>query len=485
MMSDAGESTQGRPEPGSGTPSGSGAGAGAGTDAGAGSAANSTGWLRRTIGLRELVFFGLVFIGPAAAVGVFGTLDARSGGAVALVYVVATIVMAFTAVSYMRMSREVPRAGTVFAYASAGISRPAGFVAGWMILLDYLFIPSVAYLFTGIALNSIFPAIPVWVFVGVAVVLTTGLNLAGVKVASRVITTVVLVEVAVLALVLVLGIAHLAQHGPTRDWLSPLTGVDAFSLTAVLAAVSVAVLSYLGFDSLATFSEEAKGGPRIVGRATLICLVLTGVFFVAQTWVGSLLSPLTPADLQADPSLEGAAYYSAVDSTLGGWVHWLLALAKAVGAAFSAMIGQAAGSRILMDMGRQRQVPKFLAEVAPRTGVPWKGILVAAAGNIVVAGWAASRADGLDQLTSIVNVGALTAFVFVQASVVGYFLVKRLGSEKPSWLNHGVIPVIGALLLLAVLISANPLALLIGAIWLAIGIVVYLVQKRRAALLRA
>lgn len=438
-----------------------------------------TGQLRRTIGLSELVFFGLVFIGPAAAVGVFGTLDARSGGAVALVYIVATIVMTFTAVSYMRMSREVPRAGTVFAYASAGIGKPAGFIAGWMILLDYLFIPSVAYLFTGIALNSIFPALPVWVFVAVAVVLTTGLNLAGVKIASRVITGVVLAEVAVLALVLVLGIAYLVSHGPTRGWLTPLTGVDAFSMTAVLAAVSVAVLSYLGFDSLATFSEEAKGGPRIVGRATLICLILAGVLFVAQTWVGSLLSPLSPADLQADPSLEGAAYYNAVDATVGPWLHWLLALAKAVGAAFSAMIGQAAGSRILMDMGRARQVPKFLAEVAPRTGVPWKGILVAAGGNVIVAGWAATRADGLDQLTSIVNVGALSASVLLQASVVGFFLIRKQGSEAPDRFKHGVVPIIGAGLLIAVLVSANPLALLIGGIWLLIGIAVFAVNNRR------
>lgn len=444
-----------------------------------------SGELRRSIGLTELIFIGLVFIGPAAAVGVFGTLDARSGGAVALVYIVATIVMSFTAVSYMRMSREIPRAGTVFAYASAGIGKRAGFVAGWMILLDYLFIPSVAYLFTGIALNSIFPSIPVWLFTGVAVIVTTGLNLAGVKIASRVITIVVLVEVVVLGLVLVLGIGYLMANGPSRDWLSPLTGVGAFSITAVFAAVSVAVLSYLGFDSLATFAEEAKGGPRIVGRATLLCLIVAGVFFVAQTWIGSLLSPTTPAELQADPALEGAAYYSAVDATLGTWVHWLLALAKAVGAAFSAMIGQAAGSRILMDMGRNGQVPKFLGEVSEKTGVPWKGILVAAVGNVIVAGWATTRADGLDQLTSIVNVGALTAFIFVQASVVGYFLVKRRGQETPSWFTHGVIPVVGAALLAIVLVSANPLALLIGAIWLVIGVVVYLVQNRKRVQTRA
>lgn len=444
-------------------------------------AAGKAGELRRSIGLTELVFIGLVFIGPAAAVGVFGTLDANSGGAVALVYVVATIVMSFTAVSYMRMSREIPRAGTVFAYASAGIGPRAGFTAGWMILLDYLFIPSVAYLFTGIALNSIFPSIPVWLFTGIAVILTTGLNLAGVKIASRVITLVVLIEVLVLGLVLVLGIFYLAANGPSRDWLSPLTGVGAFSITAVLAAVSVAVLSYLGFDSLATFAEEAKGGPRIVGRATLVCLVLAGVFFVAQTWVGSLLSPVSPAELQAHPELEGAAYYDAVDATLGTWVQWLLALAKAVGAAFSAMIGQAAGSRILMDMARNGQVPKFLGQVSPRTGVPWKGILVAAVGNVIVAGWATTRADGLDQLTSIVNVGALSAFIFVQASVVGYFLVKRRGEEAPSWLKHGLIPIVGAVLLAIVLVSANPLALIIGAVWLAIGVVVYLVRNRRRA----
>src|SRR5699024_7440055 len=191
------------------------------------------------------------------------------------------------------------------------------------------------------------------------------------------------------------------------------------------------------------------------------------------------LPPLAREQLRADPSLEGAAYYDAVDSTLGAWMHWLLALAKAVGAAFSAMIGQAAGSRILMDMGRSRQVPKFLAEVAPKTGVPWKGILVAAGGNVFVAGWAATRADGLDQLTSIVNVGALTAFIFLQASVVGYFLVKKQGSETPNWFNHAVIPVIGAGLLIAVLVSANPLALVIGAIWLVIGIAVFAVHNRR------
>lgn len=443
--------------------------------------APTAGSLRRSISLGQLVFFGLVFIGPAAAVGIFGTLDAKSGGAVATVYVVATLVMAFTASSYMRMSREIPRAGSVFAYAGEGIGPRAGYVSGWMILLDYLLIPSVAYMFTGIALNSLFPSIPIWVFVAVAVMATTALNLSGVQVASKVITAVVLLEVAVLLVVLVCGTYVLATAGPTRDWLSPFTGVGGFSLAAVLAAVSVAVLSYLGFDALATFAEETKGTVRLVGKATLLCLITAGVLFVAQTYVGALLSTTTPAQLAADPSLEGAAYYTAVEGSIGEWLHWLLALSKAAGAAFAAMVGQGAGSRIIMDMARERRLPHALARVSERTGVPTRSILITAVGNIVVAVWAATRADGLDILSSIVNVGALTAFILLHVSVIGYYLVKQKAAVQGAWFNHGIIPAVGAVLLGIVLASATHLALIVGLVWFGVGLLVAFVAHRQPA----
>jgi amino acid transporter len=441
--------------------------------------APDTGTLRRSISLGQLIFFGLVFIGPAAAVGIFGTLDAKSSGAVATVYVIATLIMGFTALSYMRMSREVPRAGSVFAYAGAGIGPRAGYVSGWMILLDYLLIPSVAYMFTGIALNSLFPAVPIWAFVAVAVLATTALNLAGVQVASKVITGVVLLEVLVLLVVLVFGVWVLASHGPTRPWLSPFTGIGGFSITAVLAAVSVAVLSFLGFDALATFAEEAKGGVRMVGRATMLCLAVAGVLFVAQSYVGALLSPTTPAELAANPGLEGAAYYTAVETSIGPWLHWLLALSKAAGAAFAAMVGQGAGSRIIMDMARERRLPRALATVSARTGVPVRSILLAASGNIIVAVWAATRGDGLDILSSAVNVGAMTAFILLHASVIGYFLVKKLGPGPGNWFLHGAVPAVGAAFLVVVLASATPVALTAGLIWFVLGLAVAAIMFRR------
>lgn len=88
--------------------------------------------LSRSLSPRDLVVYGLLFIGPMAPVGVYGVLDAKSVGAVAAVYAVATVAMGFTAFSYARMSREIPNAGSVFAYASAGLGRPPdSWRAGW------------------------------------------------------------------------------------------------------------------------------------------------------------------------------------------------------------------------------------------------------------------------------------------------------------------------------------------------------------------
>lgn len=435
--------------------------------------------LRREIGFASLVSYGLVFIGPAAAVGVFGTLDAASGGVVPIVYLVATLAMALTAASYATMSALIPNAGSVFAYAKAGIGRRTGHMGGWMVLLDYLLIPSVAYLFTGIALHSIFPAVPIWLFVTVAVGLTTALNLAGVSVTAKVSLAVVLVEIAVLLVVLAGGVGVLAAGGRVRGWLEPFTGgASGLEPQMVLGAVSIAVLSYLGFDALATFAEETRGGSRTVGRATLVCLVIAGALFMLQTYIGALLSPASTAQLQADPSLQGDAYYRMVDETMGPVLHTMLALAKAVGAMFSALVGQAAGSRVLMAMGRDGALPAVLSTISPRTGVPIVGTLVAASGNVIVSIWAATRPDGLDTVVSIVDVGALVGFILVHAAVIGYVLVRGQGTER-SIVRHGAVPMVGIIVLLLVLLNASSSALIIGGVWAVLGVVVMLLRPAR------
>lgn len=438
----------------------------------------SSSELKRSLSMSQLIFMGLVFIGPLAPIGIFGTLDAKSNGAVATVYLVATFALALTGSSYMRMSREVPRAGSVFAYANAGIGPRTGYIAGWMILLDYVLVPSIAFMIAGIAINSLFPAIPLWLIVTVAIVIGTGLNLAGISIASRVITFVVILEIIALAIYLVAGIYVLITVGPNRDWLSPFTGVNGTTIGAVLAAVSVAVLSFIGFDSLATFSEETKGGHHVVGRATLICLVIAGILFVSQTYVASLLSNLSPDQIRADPSLEGLAFYKAIDVSIGAWAHWMMALIKGIGMAFCAMVGQAAGARIILDMSRSGQLPTALSKVSSKRQVPSLAIIVVAICSIGVSLWTSTRADGLDLLSSLVNMGALVAFVLLHASVIGYYLVRQKASVRGHWFSHGVIPAVGALMFVFVIIAANPLAQIVAVIWLAVGLI-YAIATRQ------
>ncbi|WP_328887309.1 APC family permease [Streptomyces sp. NBC_00316] len=431
--------------------------------------------LRRTLGFRDLVVYGLLFIAPMAPVGVFGTLDAKSDGAVALVYVAATVVMAFTAFSYAQMVRVAPQAGSVFAYARKGLGEGPGFVAGWMAMLDYLLIPAVAYLFSGIALNALVPEISRWVWTALAVVVTTLLNLWGVRAAARVGFAVLAMEIVVLAVFLVSAAVVLVRDGAQRGWWTPFTGDSGFSLEAVLGAVSVAVLSYLGFDAIASFAEEVTGGSEKVARAVLFCLVLAGVLFVAQGYLAALLEPMTSAELAAEPARQGSAFYDTVDSAVGTWLHDLVALSKAIGAAFAALAGQAAAGRLLFAMAREQRLPSLLARVDPRSGVPRTAILIAAAVTLVAAVWAARRDDGLDHLVSVVDVGALTAFVLLHASVIGWFAVRRMNGP-PSWWRHVLVPVVGAGVLVAVILAATTSAQVVGVCWLGVGLVVLALQ---------
>lgn len=438
--------------------------------------------LNKSMRFRDLMILGLLFIGPAAPVGLFGVLDAISDGAIALVYLVATIMMAFTAYSYAKMAKELPHAGSVYAYCSAGITPHAGFLVGWLLLLDYLFIPAVAYLFSGISLNAIMPQIPVWLWTTLAVIMTTLLNLVGIKKSAKITLFILILEIIIIAAVIIVGITILLKEGMKRDWFEPFVGGALFSWSHLFSAVSIAVLSYLGFDAIATFAEENKGDRTLVGKAIMACLILAGLLFVMQTYIGALLSPYSPDDLRQNPQLQGKAYYDMVNQQLSLWLGWSLGLMKAIGAAFAAMVGQAAASRLLFSMARDKRLPSVLASVNKKSGVPMVAILFAAGFNLCLAAIAANRVNGLPTLVSFVDVGALTAFIMLHISVIGYFKFKRKQTGIKSALFDVIIPTIGIAVLLPVLLHIDNDAKIVGLIWLLVGSVILYVNKRQSNL---
>jgi amino acid transporter len=430
--------------------------------------------LRRSLSFRDLLVYGLLFIGPLAPVGVFGVIDARTDGAVATVYLAATAAMALTAWSYATMASVVPHAGSVFAYATRGLGTTVGFLAGWLALLDYLLIPSVAYLFSGIALHALAPSVPAWVFTTVAFVVTTALNFAGVRVAARVGWVVLVLEVLVLALFLVGAAVVVVTDGPARPWSSPFVAFDGLSASHVMGAVSVAVLSYLGFDAIAGFAEETTGTSGTVGRAITVCLVISGALFVLQTMLGAWLSPWTPSTLADAPARQGTAFYAMVRSLPLPGLATAMALTKAIGPAFAAMAAQAAAARLLFGMARDGRLPAALATVSSETGTPQRALTATAGLTLLVSVVAARRDDGLAQLVSLVDVGALAAFALLHASVIGFFVHRRLAPWGPA---HIVIPLLGLAVTGWVLVEASPFAQTLGLVWGGTGLLVALGRR--------
>jgi amino acid transporter len=424
--------------------------------------------LKRSLTFTDLLVYGLIFMVPIAPFGIFGGVFQASGGMVALAYAIGGLAMAFTAVSYSQMSRAFPMAGSVYTYAGRGIAQPVGFIAGWMILLDYVLVPALLYLIAAIAMNSIYPSVPVLVWLIGFVVLNTVVNYFGIEFTARVNKIMLVGELIVLAIFLVIGVVALASGEGRGFDFSPIYNSDTFSLKLVLGAVSIAVLSFLGFDGISTLAEENKESARSIGKSMIAALALAGVLFIVQTWVAALLVP-NPERLIAEGDAAGTAFYDAAGVAGGAWLATLTAVATAIAWGFAnSLVAQAATSRLLFAMARDRQLPSFLAKVHPTRRVPVNATLVVAGISLVLGWYMTTRDDGITLLSTLVNFGALTAFLILHVSVVVHFIVRQKSTDY--W-RHLAVPVLGFAILLAVIINAQVAAQRLGFTWLAIGLV--------------
>ena len=98
--------------------------------------------LRRGLTLKDVILYGVLFMVIIAPQSIYGEIQQESGGMTPLVYIIGFIAISFTAMGYMHMSKRFPIAGSVYSYVQRGINPHVGFVAGWLILLDYIFVPS-------------------------------------------------------------------------------------------------------------------------------------------------------------------------------------------------------------------------------------------------------------------------------------------------------------------------------------------------------
>src|SRR3984957_9873641 len=248
--------------------------------------------LRRSLGYWDLVLYGLPYIAPFAPLTTLGFVWKESNGLIVLAYALGGVCIYFTARSYAMMTEVLPSAGSVYGFARHSLGKFPGFIAGWMILLDYLLIPAFVYVLVAVALQTLIPGVDRGVWIVLLAVVTTAVNWFGISVTARANFVAVALQVLVLVgFVLLAVFALYSGKGNGALTLKPLFDPAAFDAGKVFGATSICVMSFLGFDAVSTLAEEVKGGDRrVVGRAIIAVLMLSATFFVAVTWVlGNLL----------------------------------------------------------------------------------------------------------------------------------------------------------------------------------------------------
>lgn len=429
--------------------------------------------LKRSLSLTDLLAYGLVFITPIAPVAVFGIVFNASHGMVPLVYIIGLVAMVFTALAYMAMAKAFPVAGSIYAYATRSLGSTAGFFAGWAILLDYVFIPTLAYIVAAIAIQAVYPEVSRPLCVIVMVVIATIINLLGIETTARASFVLLAFQVVVLIAFGIAGGIALANHaGGVHVSLAPFYNPAEITPALIFGALSIAALSFLGFDAISTLAEESRGGSSTIARATMLSLVLSAVLFIAQTWLASLF--LAGRTSLSPGNATDAAFYDIAAVVGGPQLKFVLAVPAAFFAYLAgAVTAQAATARILYGMARDGRLPHALAFVDEKRSVPTRAVYVIAAVTLVTG---TLLSDKLDVLSSMVSFGALLGFLVLQVSVFAHFVVRN-GSRD--WMRHAVAPAIGFAIVAYVLWNAELNAKIAGGAWMIAGAIAFTTYKAR------
>src|SRR5579872_3697861 len=270
--------------------------------------------LDRSLGLWNLIIIGMVIIQPTAPMGIYGVISNKAQGHVVTTILIAMVAMLFTAISYGRMARVYPSAGSAYTYVGREIHPALGFATGWSMLMDYVLNPIICTIWCAKAAGNILPEVPYSLWALFFAGLFTVMNLRQVRTTARVNTALATAMGVVIAAVLVeaaryvLALPHLDGAFFTRPFYDPAT----FSFQNVATGTSLAVLTYIGFDAVSTLSEEVHNPRRNILLATVLVCLITGILSAIEVYAAQLVWPAA----QKFPDVDTAYVY--VAGRIGG-----------------------------------------------------------------------------------------------------------------------------------------------------------------------
>lgn len=429
-------------------------------------ASPATVHLKRSLTLWDLVLYGIIVIQPTAPMPAYGVFSNAGEGHVVTSILIAMIAMVFTAMSYGKMARVYPSAGSAYTYVGRELHPALGYITGWSMTMDYILNPLISIIWSAKAtsdlLNGTSYQIPwpglLWpVFFAL---LFTTLNLRGVKSSARVNRLLCAIMGAVIVVFFwctIRHIFHLRQY-PEAYFLRPFYNPQTFTIGRVFHGTSVAVLTYIGFDGISTLSEEVENPRRNIFLATVLVCIITGFLAAAEVYGAQLLSTQY---LFPPGEVENA--FSHVAAIAGGtWLARMISLTLLIACCGAGMGAQLGAARLLYGMGRSGALPKkFFGLLNPKTNVPANNVIFV--GAIALIG---AFLMNYDTGAELLNFGALIAFMGVNLASLTHYYIR--GADRT--LGQLILPLLGFVICLLIWTNLSWLALIVGSIWMLTGI---------------
>lgn len=429
--------------------------------------------LRRSLKLWHLVVYGIIIIQPTAPMGIYGVVSNVASGHVVSTILIAMIAMLFTAISYGRMARVYPSAGSAYTYVGKELNPLLGYVVGWAMLLDYLLNPIICAVWCSAAARNVLPGVPYAAWAVAFVVVFTASNLRGVQTSGKVNALLATGMSIVVIIFLAYGIRYIAlvARPVAGQWFLPFYDPTTFSPSRLFRGTSIAVLTYIGFDGISTMSEEVENPRRNIMLATVFTCLLIGILSAIEVYVAQLAWPFNRPFTDA---MVDTAFVHVAMRVGGRLLFHLLNATLLIANLGSGIAAQFGASRLLYGMGRSNALPaKFFRAVDPKTAIPRNNVLLVGACTLIGV-FVLTYAEGAELL----NFGAFIAFMGVNVSAFVHY--KFRSRERVPW--AATAPLIGFVVSAFIWIHLSHDSQLLGVCWILAGLLLYFITGRPAVL---
>ncbi|MEV8229815.1 amino acid permease [Streptomyces sp. NPDC079167] len=373
--------------------------------------------LRRTMGLFQLVCFG---VGAIVGTGIFVGLSdsvAEAGPAVLISFVLAAVTCIFTAFSFAELGGAIPVSGSSYSFAYATLGERVAFLVGWCLLLEYGVSVSAVAVGWSQYVNELLDSLIGW---NLPEALSSGpgdggvINLPAVVVVMMAATLLVrgiresagaTAAMAVLKIGILIAFCVIAFTAFQDGHLSPFAS---HGMAGITAGASVAFFSYIGFDAITTAGEEVRNPRRNIPIAIMICIGVVTLLYcaVALGAIGAL-----GADAVGDkPAALSLVVDKVTESSVGGGIIAFGAVVAIASVVLAVMYGQ---TRILMSMSRDGLIPRVFERVSPKTRTPVANTWIVAVVFAVPAAF-----SSLDVVVNLTTIGTLATMAVVNVAVI-------------------------------------------------------------------